>query len=519
MKEDYIGLLRYRDALHVLGLDSRTEGVGINNGVDGTVDENSKGGNGGTPGGNADTENTISGARLSRIKQAYLTQRTITLRSLQQIESSGKRGFAMSRWNYLELKLRALDQAQAELLGDASADGDSSLFDEADRGGECQDGGDDNEGSAACHSNNTPATDTFSDIFDDALPNTPNTSQTPESEPDELQTIDIYFQPSHPTRTRRHSRDYSSVSSVSWLSKESDLNQVLGPLHDDAKNDKDAAKECSPRSVLDAPYFHNKELPPQQLPRPPKPTSNVRVEAARKGVLRALSEDDSECLTLEEYDEAAFLRALEAVRESPEEVLIDDDDNDDVDDEDFNEHEGERSKQPSPVKSISSRSQRSKSSSKSHGSKSSSKTHRSNSSRKSSNSRHSVTHEEEYHPIHPLINSSNADDDDYYDSILQSGIDLAEDICGVIHGCCWDVIEGIERDDGSDPNESLQQCTKKEEENRDEESFNDEYTSGTDGESTAFNTTSSFGHGDVEVRTPESYLEKRYKESDKKMLV
>lgn len=57
------------------------------------------------------------------------------------------------------------------------------------------------------------------------------------------------------------------------------------------------------------------------------------------------------------------------------------------------------------------------------------------------------------------------------------------------------------------------------EKNREDEPFNDEYTSGTDGDSTAFNTTSSFGHGDIEVRTPESYLEKRYQENEKKMLV
>ena len=511
LKEDYIGLLRYRDAFHVLGLDAPADVVEMASGDNDNVDEENKDVGRDALDGNINKESTVSGehvSSLSRIKQAYLAQRTTTLCSLQQIESSGKRGFAISRWNYLELRLRALDQARTELLGDDGADGSSSVFDKDDGAAGGQYSGDVNEDST-CHSNNTPATDTFSDIFDDPLPNTPKTNKTSESEQDELQTIDIYFQPSCPSRPRRHSKDYSTVSSVSWLSKESDLNQVLGPLHgdtrNDTRNDKYISKDCSPRLVLDAPYFDNKEMPQQQLPRPPKHTSNVRVEAARKGVLRALSEDDSDCLTLDEYDEASLLRALE---ESPEERV--DENNGEDEDENLCKHESERIKQPSQVKSISSHSHRSKSSSKSY---------RSKSSQKSSNSHHPIITEEEYNHMHPLIDSDNVDDDDYYDSLLQSGIELAEDICGVINGCCWDVIDGIEQDEGNSPNESFQQCSKKMEKNREDEPFNDKYTSGTDGDSTAFNTTSSFGHGDIEVRTPESYLEKRYQENEKKMLV
>jgi hypothetical protein len=123
-----------------------------------------------------------------------------------------------------------------------------------------------------------------------------------------------------------------------------------------------------------------------------------------------------------------------------------------------------------------------------------------------------VKHEEdEYAQIDKLIHT----EDDYYDSILQSGIELAEDICGVFHSCFWDTDGGVNNSlevDKSDARVSNDRGFNKEEESV----FSDEYTLGTDGESTAFNTTSSFGHVPG-AGTPESYFESRYRE--KKRLV
>ena len=488
LNENYITLLRYRDAHHILGISSDSNEYSSDD-----------------------------------IKNAYRQCRQETLLSLQKASTGKVNTFVMSQLNYLELKLRALEQARSELLGeneDALDDGES-IFD------------DDNE------VEETTRAQAKLDDNEDSLLQSTVPEKAPSQEEDELQTIDIYFQPSrasykHNDRARNLSKDSTDMSSVSWLSKtdsDDNLSQVLGPLKSNKTN------VTSPSGVDEFPgetQFSFEEKYTRRGPesnarqRPPMPTrsksSNTQtIEAARKGVLRALSEDDSECLPLDDYDDAMVMHILQKAMK----------DNLDVEDKRGEQRERDNN---SPAKSV--KSERSRRSERSHRSSASSKRSKSSqSSRRSSSSKPSIgpqrnakstptptPPEEEYAQIDKLINN----DDDYYDSILQSGIELAEDICGALNSCCWDGDEGVNTryetdgdavtDTGSGDNaknasdRGYDKTRYKEEESY----FSDEYTLGTDGESTAFNTTSSFGHV-PDVGTPESYMERRYRE--KKMLV
>ncbi|KAL3771621.1 hypothetical protein ACHAWO_009781 [Cyclotella atomus] len=503
MNENYITLLRYRDAYHIFGLKHPDD------------DSNSHRGN------EYSSEDIFA---------AYRQCHQETLLALQKANAGKVNTLVMSQLNYLELKLRALDQARFELLGDQDDLNDGeSVFDESnDEGGDAQDVMDDCEDS----------------LMQSTVP-----EKVPSKEEDELQTIDIYFQPSKssykPNRPRNLSKDSTDMSSLSWLSKadsDDNLSQVLGPLKSKKPN------STSPRGIEDFPgeeqfsYEENSKQSrrePEKVARqrPPMPTrsksSNTQtIEAARKGVLRALSEDDSECLPLEDYDDAMVMQFLQKALK------------DNLDVEDVREEQRVRDNN-SPVKSV--RSERSRRSELSHKScasskrsKSSQRSRRSNSSKlpalpsqrssKSNPTSRSSTPtppEEEYAEIDKLINN----EEDYYDSILQSGMELAEDFCGVLNSCFWDANGALNTtcDDkdaatngdsvnGKNSNDRGYDNASNSRFKEDDSYFGDEYTLGTDGESTAFNTTSSFGHV-PEVGTPESYMERRYSHREKKMLV
>jgi hypothetical protein len=111
-------------------------------------------------------------------------------------------------------------------------------------------------------------------------------------------------------------------------------------------------------------------------------------------------------------------------------------------------------------------------------------------------------------------------------------MELAEDFCGALNSCFWDADGGVntscdtDKDDvanldnryGVNSDDRGYDDTANSRFKEEDSYFGDEYTLGTDGESTAFNTTSSFGHV-PDVGTPESYIERRYRQREKKMLV
>eukprot|EP00956_Cyclotella_meneghiniana_P027592 scaffold62263_cov79-Cyclotella_meneghiniana.AAC.1 len=340
-EEDYITLLRYRDAYHILGL--------------------------------IDDTNAEDGEFLSdeEIERAYEDARYETLSAFEKARRGKKNAFTMGQLNYLELKLHALEQAKLELLGD-----EFSAVSETRQNGEKE------------RSANVPE-----------LPNINSIESLPETTPEptntsKLQTIDAFFSssststkpPMTPRHTRKSSKESIAMSSISWLSKDSELSSILGKMEpssvsprgvDDfvdeenkmVYNENASETKCLKLQEVDtvppnetSPMNHvnesvanrscrkaNKELdevpldesPPRnhvhhtlvdkdefigcvQDYQPakgkeepdtiPKSTADAEtIKAARAGVLRALSEDDSDCLNIEDYDDKIAMQALEKI--------------------------------------------------------------------------------------------------------------------------------------------------------------------------------------------------------------
>ncbi|KAL7482672.1 hypothetical protein ACHAW6_008423 [Cyclotella cf. meneghiniana] len=504
LNENYIALLHYRSPRHILQLPA------------------------------------ASPASPAEIQRAYSTCREETLNALRLIETKQQQGggggrtnhaFFMSQLNYLELKLRALDQAVHLLLPHGMPEGGTKEEDldgchQKDGGG----GGKQKTSSTEEHDKNPRITNT--NTAAKINNRTPNDS-------DKLETIHVHLRPQTITvrsalRTSwssesRHSLDMSSVSwDVSRHAFESiddddddGLMQVLGPMNSEnykngpkkknhvstqSRRETNMRHEDSPRSIVDFSSRHgfcalsnsgkihssskndsrnnnnikndsNRQSQRQKPPQPspeilstttiPTTTPNAQctIEAARKGVLRALSEDDSECLPFEEdYDESP----IETIHHNKNASLsaslwvkrINDESHahhhhhyrgdDDEDDEDW------------IMKCVNAESNRSVSSKKSASSQRGHSKRRNvtSSSRESyrSCSSHGGGEEEEldvdeqYRMLKTLVPATAVDNNnnshhptrthdknaDSYDTLLQSGMALAADICTAVLGVCWE---------------------------------------------------------------------------------
>ncbi|KAL3800855.1 hypothetical protein HJC23_001692 [Cyclotella cryptica] len=626
LHENYIALLQYRSPHHILNLSPSP-----------------------TPPSPTDIEQAYVTCRQETWKALRLTE---TKMQQQQQQGGGTRGnnaFFMSQLNYLELKLRALDQAVNALLPG------SSIITTVEEGTNNDGDHDDNNKQHYVAGGGNPKPPSTIERATKPPPPTTKTTSTRRitqsilQPDDELDTIDIYFRPQRPRHTRgtswssasasesRHSMDMSSVSwDVSRYTPEEEeedddndgVLQVLGPMKNRGEKEskivaytsqgekgKRQSKD-SPRSIVDFPTENgfygvrdlnkpdyngaiggthkrsnnnNKSSNNQwQRHKPPKPASHIltstttttaqcTIEAARKGVLRALSEDDSECLPLEEEynhnhsNKAATTHhnknntplsvSLLVKRTTPHQegqlprekivswgkTIHTTHDDDDVSDAD---HHRRNNDDDSLVKSVESSSRKSETSSKQDFSKQSVMTSSYYSSSVMVSHDNSTYQEEggddddedEYRTLENLVPSSHQyrptnnrnDTDDYYDTLLQSSMALADDLCGNLLGVCWesgttaaasssgfvgkasrdnkvnDSIQTWEHNSTYDNESSFSYLVGNEDDRTEEDGGGEE--------STAFNSLSSFGSSlPAEVSTPESYLVTRYRE--RKMLV
>ena len=602
-EEDYITLLRYRDAYHILGL--------------------------------TDDTNAEEGEFLSdeEIELAYGDARHETLLALEKARKGKKNAFTMGQLNYLELKLHALEQAKLELLGD-----EFSAVSETHA-----------KGKKEC-SANVPELQNIHSI--ESLPET-----TPEpTGTSKLQTIDAFFAssststkpPMTPRHTRQSSKESTAMSSISWLSKDSELSSILGKMEpssvsprgvDDFVDDEDEVvypenvgetkrlKHKEMDTVLPNKSSHmnhanesftntsrrkaNKESDEVPLDESPprnhanhtpvdedqfircvqdiQPTKEKQepgtarksttdaetVKAARAGVLRALSEDNSDCLPIEDYDDKIAMQALEKILKDTADVTdeqrlqidtvevlekyqtmkrlrekemvvrggaelqlcydngmnknvdntLNEGEEDDVDDDWESVHSDEDC---SPVKSQSSPMKSESTLKYIRNSKQSPKRSlnlKPMYSRSKSCPNPNLEHdlEEEYNQAQENNPSSSKSaskcDSGTFCTVLQSGLDLAqsgvelaEDICGVIADtCCWNINDSVimcaddedDDDQGGDLINDKMNFETPEDYRCNNEIYSSfsvgEYSTETNGESTAFNTVSSFGMGNSEA--------------------
>jgi len=378
--ENFISLLQYKNAHHILNLH--------------------------TP----DSQSPNDALSQETINEAYNVAKQQALYALEQFEAthrSGKKNmFFYSQQNFLELKLQALDQAYEELGGIIEREDNNTPPPPQQNKEDGKDGKTSSdapsisakktqveENTAVVDPQTEPQDDisdcdnTYEfDTKDKAVKETPPRQQqekqvTPQherqqSDDDELDTIDIYFQPS-PKKDRVSKEGItekaSDASSVTWddnsigasifsmLSvaadavSESGLSEVLGPKSVTEKEEEKELSEVlqnnssnrrppsginvkhrntkksaqiSPTSVTDWKVsIHNNSSYDNSSPRKSNPAalgrgrmmkgarqSNPMVnthdatEAARMGILRALSEDNSECLQIDdEYTNNNYL--------------------------------------------------------------------------------------------------------------------------------------------------------------------------------------------------------------------
>lgn len=316
-ESNFIALLQYKNAFHLLGLDEQLS------------------------------------PDPAEIREAYTRCREQTIAALERCEANERlqqpaRGsFLISQTNYLELKLNALDQAIYELLPeDGDHDGDDTRqadqqiqqtnvvsppplqqetrysFEETVRRGQIFD---------------TPPTQPLTQPQKQIQTQEPKRNEVD----DGLDTIDIYFNSSKNSREPKASDQSDSISIVTWdassifsmISKanedavsESGLSDVLGKKSREKHENKRTIaapksmsrpprvinrKRVSPRSITDFPSsIHDqgqyKEVdhpvrrrvvtPRKQLNRASPQTTS---DAVRQGMMRALDEDVSECVSLD----------------------------------------------------------------------------------------------------------------------------------------------------------------------------------------------------------------------------
>lgn len=243
----------------------------------------------------------------AEVRAAYKTCKEQTLTSLERCEDVASGSFLISQRNYLELKLNALDQALEELL--PSEDKEPSV------------GGD-----ATNQQKQQPSQSALSrDVEGD--------------DDDDLDTIDVYFNGPKQCDEPKITDQSDAASILSWdtssifsmisntkttttdCASESGLSEAP-PTKDKDKNDASGSSRVpttkssllrpplginraitSPTSIME---FRNKEVGHSMRRRRITARRRLMVvdptDAIRQGVMRALDEDDSECVSLDFED-------------------------------------------------------------------------------------------------------------------------------------------------------------------------------------------------------------------------
>ena len=333
-ESNFIALLQYKDAWHLLGLREQ------------------------------------SSRDPDEIRTAYNTCKEQTLYALERCKANVKhqhaaRGsFLISQTNYLELKLNALDQALGELLPedkeqnayDATmiSDQQKKHHDTSPRSlqqeGEIQTRRGHVNSDLKASPENRPRIQSKEHLQTQnkkPLPSNNDTEKISKQEralrdEDELDTIDIYFNPSKTSNVPKALDQSDAVSIITWdassifslisnaksnddAASENGLSEVLGPLNKDkrknvargsvitAKSSEVNRAMTSPRSITDfSPSIHDqgwyKEVGHPMRRKLITTRGRLRVDpqstsdAVIQGQMRALYEDESECMSLDFED-------------------------------------------------------------------------------------------------------------------------------------------------------------------------------------------------------------------------
>ena len=327
-ESNFISLLQYKDAFHLLGLK----------------------------------EESYPGP--AEIRAAYTTCREQTIAALERCEANEKQqqpargSFLISQTNYLELKLNALDQAIYELLpedGDRNGN-DARQFDQQIQ--QCDISSpplqqetveQDRKRQLIFGSPSAQPQPQPKEQLQTQEPRNKNGRASARKDDDDLDTIDIYFN-SPKNKEPKASDQSDAISIITWdassifsmisnsktnedAASESGLSDVLGSVKKGKdKNDirrKVAAPKSSmsrppltikraitsPRSITDFPPSIHDQGRYKEVGRPVRKKKVVTArgrlnragpqstsDAVRKGVMRALDEDDSECVSLDFED-------------------------------------------------------------------------------------------------------------------------------------------------------------------------------------------------------------------------
>ncbi len=241
----------------------------------------------------------------AEVRAAFKTCKEQTLTSLEKCEDVARGSFLISQRNYLELKLNALDQALEELL--PSEDKEPNV------------GGDATNQQKQQSSQSALSRD---EAVDD----------------DDLDTIDVYFNGPKQSDEPKITDQSDAASILSWdtssifsmisntkttttdCASESGLSEAP-PTKDKDKNDASGSRVPTTKSSLLRPplginraitsptsitEFRNKEVGHSMRRRRITARRRLMVvdptDAIRQGVMRALDEDDSECVSLDFED-------------------------------------------------------------------------------------------------------------------------------------------------------------------------------------------------------------------------
>ncbi len=530
--ENFIALLQYRDAYHILNLASPSESGSL------TV---------------ADVEKAYAMAK----EQALLALEQFEAKRQANSHQGGRNMFFISHQNYLELKLQALDQAYEQLIPpvegmivekrvsllaeEVDLDLPQEILKErdwTDHTGTWEESlsvkgivekGKEETPSSVASARAFVGTDKSGDA---AIDNSgANVSLQPQQqrqvpskrEPaeDELDTIDVYFRPTSnakkgsdpPARHRTNtpsSEHPSDVSSCTWdgssifsmisqtkknwedATSEGGLSDVLGPktsanaivTRTEAAerinrqphvgiNEKHNIKKqaqisptsvtCFPPSIHNTHHYDNASTlgrGKRMMRKSRFRNSHEATEAARMGILRALSEDNSECLSLDgddDYNNYHFNRMNETRDTSGEAEA--NDDNFQEDDQDM--YGSGQSKSASNImfqgktdqlstfnNSImgSTCNENSQSYEISHGTRSSSEAGNHDKRNAATNSRERPTSPRPLAYSNRQQTKSKYSSDGQYESLIQSGIvgtlELADEFCTALNSCWKDEIVG-----------------------------------------------------------------------------
>lgn len=244
----------------------------------------------------------------AEVRAAYKTCKEQTLASLEKCEDVARGSFLISQRNYLELKLNALDQALEELL--PSEDKEPSV------------GGDATNQQKQQPSQSALSRDVGGDDDDDDLDtidvyfNSPKQSDEPkitdQSDAASILSWDTSSIFSMISNTKTTTTDCASESGLSGAptKKDTDKNDVSGSSRVSIAKSSLLRPPLGINRAITSPTsiteFRNKEVGHSMRRR--RITARRRLvvvdpaDAIRQGVMRALDEDDSECVSLDFED-------------------------------------------------------------------------------------------------------------------------------------------------------------------------------------------------------------------------